>query len=430
MFLLCNLTGELPEVAEWPFVPTLARIGLAVAIGVFIGLEREHNKKTGVRTFALISLFACICGMLGTLFFVSIAIAGAALLIFVMNWQEIVAFKRAALTTSVAIMLMTMAGILCGQGHHFTPVVITVITGALLAWKQPIHGFAGRLMDVELRSAVMLAILTFIVLPALPTEAVDPWGLIDLRTNWASVILIATIGFVNYVLLKLLGPRGMELTAFLGGLLNSRQVIVELMGRLQELGAQLFATAYRSILLAMAAMVVRNVIIVSLISPLALKACMAPFVLMFLMTAVLWLLFKVRGEKIATQEDLTLKSPFRMWPAIKFGLVFLCLNVVGGLAQRTFGATSFYFVSAAGGLLSSASSIAAAANLIRSGEITAMMGVNGIMLASFVSIVVNIPIIRSMTSEIAVKRKITVSLLAIAFIGFLGIALNYILKIH
>jgi hypothetical protein len=54
--------------------------------------------------------------------------------------------------------------------------------------------------------------------------------------------------------------------------------------------------------------------------------------------------------------------------ALIFGLVFLGLNVVGALAQRTFGSASFYFVSAAGGLLSSASSIASAATLIHKHE--------------------------------------------------------------
>lgn len=85
-------------------------------------------------------------------------------------------------------------GVLFGQGHTFTPVAVANITAALLAWKQPISGFAVGLSDLELRSAILL----FIIYPVLPTRAIDPWGLIEPQSTWATVLLIAALGFVNY----------------------------------------------------------------------------------------------------------------------------------------------------------------------------------------------------------------------------------------
>jgi uncharacterized membrane protein (DUF4010 family) len=79
-----------------------------------------------------------------------------------------------------------------------------VITAALLAWKQPITGFATGLSDVELRSAILLAILSFIVYPVLPAQPIGPYGLVQLLEAWATVLLIAALGFVNYVLWKIL----------------------------------------------------------------------------------------------------------------------------------------------------------------------------------------------------------------------------------
>ena len=78
-----------------------------------------------------------------------------------------------------ALLIVGFAGVLCGQGHTFTPVAVAIITAALLAWKQPISGFAVGLSDLELRSAILLAILSFIIYPVLPTRAIDPWGLIE-----------------------------------------------------------------------------------------------------------------------------------------------------------------------------------------------------------------------------------------------------------
>ena len=108
-----------------------------------------------------------------------------------------------------------------GKGHAFTPVATAVITAALLAWKQPITGFATGLSDVELRSAILLAILSFIIYPVLPAQSVGPYGLVQLRETWATVLLIAALGFVNYVLWKIYGPRSIDITSFLGGLVNS-----------------------------------------------------------------------------------------------------------------------------------------------------------------------------------------------------------------
>ena len=55
-----DAASNLWQVLHWPFVPILTRLGLAVAIGFFIGLEHEHSGKNGVRTFALTSLLGVI----------------------------------------------------------------------------------------------------------------------------------------------------------------------------------------------------------------------------------------------------------------------------------------------------------------------------------------------------------------------------------
>jgi uncharacterized membrane protein YhiD involved in acid resistance len=59
-----DISTNLQQASTWPFVPALTRLGLAVAIGVFIGLEREHSGKAGVRTFALIGLVGALSGLL------------------------------------------------------------------------------------------------------------------------------------------------------------------------------------------------------------------------------------------------------------------------------------------------------------------------------------------------------------------------------
>jgi len=86
----------------------------------------------------------------------------------------------------------------------------------------------------------------------------DPWGLVEPRAARLTVILIAAIGFANYLLLKLYGARGVELAGFLGGLVNSTLTVTELATRSRETGGRLADVAYRGVLLSTAAMALRK----------------------------------------------------------------------------------------------------------------------------------------------------------------------------
>src|SRR4030095_938767 len=103
-----------------------------------------------------------------------------------------------------------------------------------LAWKEPLAGFTLGLTEAELRSAILLGILALVIYPALPDRAIDPWGLSEARPAWLTVLLIAGIGFGNYVLLKLYGARAIELTGLFGGLVNSTVTVTALASSVRE----------------------------------------------------------------------------------------------------------------------------------------------------------------------------------------------------
>lgn len=422
--MLPETSGTLEKMVSWPFFPVLTRMGMAVAIGIFVGLEREHSQKTGVRTFALVALLGCLGGMMGDLFS-AIGLFFVAMIIVGMNYKEACKNEKLVITTSAAMAVVGFAGVLFGQGHVFTPATAGVVAAALLAWKRPIAHFALGLSDQELRAAILLAILTVVILPVLPAHPVDPWGLIEPRANWASVIIIAAIGFINYILMKTLGVRGVEITAFFGGLVNSRKVIVELGMRMREVGGVLSSCVRQGILLATGAMIIRNVLIVAVLAFQAVRYCLIPLGVMLLVNTYFWWRSPAPKSSIGETPPLNLESPFKLSAALKFGLVFLILNVVGALAQRTFGSASFYFVSIAGGLLSSASSIASAATLIAHNQVPVITGINGVVLSSITSILSNIPLIRGLVKDADLKRKTCLVLMLIATVGLITGILNY-----
>jgi uncharacterized membrane protein (DUF4010 family) len=161
-----------------------------------------------------------------------------------------------------------------------------VITAALLAWKQPLSGFSLGLTEKELHSALTLAILAIVIYPALPEGTIGPHAFIAPRQAWLTVLLIAGIGFINYVLWKIYGARGSELAAFLGGLVNSRIAIMELAGRVGKNQDPATNVAYRGILLAVAAMLVRNATILGILAPAALISAGVSFISMLVVCAL------------------------------------------------------------------------------------------------------------------------------------------------
>ena len=70
---------------------------------------------------------------------------------------------------------------------------------AILASREVLHAALRRLTWVELRSAVVLAAMTAIVLPILPDRTLDPWGGFNPREVWFFTVLIATISYLGYI---------------------------------------------------------------------------------------------------------------------------------------------------------------------------------------------------------------------------------------
>jgi uncharacterized membrane protein (DUF4010 family) len=405
-------------VTPWPPVPTLTRLGLSLAVGLFVGLERERRgKEAGLRTFGFAALMGGLGGLLGEAYAL-LALGLLGILVVIMNWQALRAHEGAELTTSAALLVTGFVGVAAGQGHMVTPVAVGVAAAALLAWKDNLAGFSIGMKEVELRSGILLAILTFIVYPALPDAPIDPWGLVEPRGAWVTVILIAALGFVNYVLLKMYGARGVALTGFLGGLVNSTVTVTELAGRVRDTGGQLAAMAYQGVLLSTAAMIVRNLVLLGILAPPTLIGAALPLALMLLGSVALSRFGALPAAEEETPLALELQSPFSLMSAIKFGLIFLALQVVGTVAQNWLGQVGFYAVSLVGGVVSSASAVASAAALAEHGRIADVTAGTGAVLASLASALVNLPMVARVGGNRPLTRRL---MLAMSLIGVLGI---------
>ena len=427
----------------WPYLPTLSRVALALAIGLFIGTERERRQKeAGLRTFAFTAVLGALGGLMGNAFAL-LALGLLGLLIVLLNVETIRKGEGAEITTSAALLVTGYVGVLAGDGHTFMPTAVGVVTAALLAWKEPLAGFSRALTDGEIRSAILLAILAFVIYPLLPLGSVDPWQLVEPRAAWVTVILIAALGFANYVLLKLYGTRGLALAAFLGGLVNSTVTVAEVARRARDADDGLADSAFRGVVLATFAMLLRNAIILAILAPAALVAAVGPLALMMAGAVGAAALGRRHATRAIGQHApaphapgstpawvaaeravLAVSSPFSLTSALRFGAVFLALHIAGTLAQRSLGASGFYAVSAAGGLVSSASAVASAANLAASAALTPHVAATGAVLAVLASAFVTLPLVSRVGRDRRLTRRVTAMLASIVLLGGAGLALQ------
>ncbi|MES1256892.1 MAG: DUF4010 domain-containing protein [Acidobacteriota bacterium] len=410
-----------------PFPPDeiAIKLLLSLGIGLLVGFEREwSHKDLGVRTFAITALFGMLSALIAPAFMVA-ALVGVIAIAVVVNIGSLMA-RRALETTTAGALLVTFAlGVLIGQGHIFTPTASAIVMTLLLALKPQFSRFAGGLTHDEIRGAVLLGLIGFVIYPVLPDRFVDPWDLLNPREAWLTVILIAAIGFLNYVLLRLYSTRGLYYTAIFGGFVNSTAAIAQLSGPLAAAGPNGRPLMIVINLLTIASMFVRNLALLLIFSPPAGLIALVPIAIMAAITAAfVWLR---RGPPVDLPQ-LTIGSPVSVRQVASFGAIFLAIQIMSSLGQRFFGEYSAVLVSTVGGFASSASSTAVVAGLARHGQITPMVAAVSTVLASVASTLINLPIIYRATGDRALVRSLLFATVLISIVGLLAMEILHILN--
>lgn len=370
------------------------RIALALAIGLMIGFEREwSNEDAGIRTCAFTALAGMLAALVSPMFAVA-GLAGILLLIVFLNLRALRASQSVEITTSAALLLLYVLGVMVGNGDFFTPVAAAIVATFLLTWKLELHRFAGEVHPDEIRGAVWLVLLAFVVYPLLPNRYIDRWQTVNLHSLWIAVIVVAAVGFGNYVLMRLYSARGMFYSAFLGGLVSSTAAVFELGTTLkamgEELGNHLVQMSVVITLLATLAMFGRNLILLAIFFPASLRWALPPLVVMAALAALL--IWRRRSGGTPAGYELKLGSPISLRRVAEFGLLFLAIQIATTLAERHWGHYGVYAIAVLGGIFNSASTTAAVGEMAAHQALSPLAAGVATVLASMASAVANAPV--------------------------------------
>lgn len=219
----------------------ILRLGVALALGLLVGLERGWRERdepagsrtAGLRTFGIFGLlgglFAAISqAMAAPLVFVA-GFAGFAVLYGLFQFEKSEHDETYSITGLVAGLAVFALGALAVVDDYRVAAAAGTALAALLASREVMHQALRKLSWIEIRSALILAVMTTIVLPMLPNRAIDPWGGLNPWEIWLFTVLIATISFVGYIAVRVLGPRrGLLVSGLAGALASSTAVTVAL----------------------------------------------------------------------------------------------------------------------------------------------------------------------------------------------------------
>jgi uncharacterized membrane protein (DUF4010 family) len=336
------------------------RLGLALAVGLLIGLERgwheraaaEGSRVAGIRTFALIGfgggLAALLAGPLIGLAF-GLLFAGFAALM-------IAAYLGAArpgdigATTTVAALVTFLLGAVAVSGAMAVAASGAVVTAILLSAKPVMHRWVERIEYRELAAVLKLLLISVVLLPVLPNRTVDPWDALNPYEIWWMVVLIAGLSFCGYVAVRLAGAeRGVMLTGLLGGLTSSTATTVSLarLSRRSDGAASLLAAGAAA---ACAMMLPRILLVVGLLNRPLLLRLWLPFAVAaaaaFLGAALLWRRAGGGDGGVAVRVE----NPFEFWVAVRFGILLAAIMLLTRLLPGWLGEGGLYLLAAVSGL--------------------------------------------------------------------------------
>jgi uncharacterized membrane protein (DUF4010 family) len=411
------------------------RFGVALFIGVLVGLQREYSYDendapeqkafAGVRTFGLMGLVGCTAAYAADLLNSPWAFLGVILMVgALITVAYHITAKRGdvGVTTEVAAILIVLTGALSFWDQLDLAVALGVITTVLLSFKGELHGFAERISREDVVATLKFAIITAIILPALPNQAFwdAPFDVLNPYKIWLMVVLISGISFLGYVLIKIVGSRqGIGLTGLLGGLVSSTAVTLSFSQRSQR-NDQLAKPFALAIMIGWTVMFARVLVEVAATNLDLLRVVWLPIVAAGA-AGLSYGVYLYLAPHATETEEVTVSNPFELGPAITFGLLYGVILLVARAAQFYFGDAGVYVSSIASGLADVDAITLSMAELSNQGSLARETAARAIVLATMSNTVVKGGIVLT-SGSVALRRAMLPGFILILVTG-IGLAL-------
>lgn len=396
------------------FIP----LGLAVGLGLLVGLEREFRaeKLAGIRTFPLVTALGTLCGLLSGFHGAAVVSAGfvaLALLLVAVNAGGRGPERDSGLTTEVAMLVMYGVGAYLVVGNRSVAIVVGAGVAVLLQAKAPLHRLARGLTEQDLTAIMRFVLLALVTLPVLPDRTFGPYDVLNPRKLWFMVVLIVGMNLTGYIAYKLVGEKvGLAVTGIMGGLISSTATTVA-SARQTKASPATVPSAAIVVTVASAIVFGRIVVEIAIVAPAVLRQLAPPLLamlgVMVVIAAVLVLTQRRDGaEEVSTSNPSELKSAFGF--AALYAVVLLAVAV----AKERFGQAGLYVVAVVSGLTDVDAITLSTATLVAEGRVEAGQGWRTILTAALANLAFKLGVVavmghRGLLSRVAVAFGIALA---------------------
>ena len=358
-------------------------LGIALAIGFIIGLEREwaENKPVGVRSFALIAAFGGISALMlsetgGWPIAAGLLVLGMILVMHLRNRQ------LEGITTLVAAFVVYLLGAAAVAGYWLPAIVLGGAVTVLLHWKKPLHRWVDRLGDRDFEIIVRFILIALVILPVLPDERFGPYDVFNPFTAWFLVVLIVGINLVGFVAFRLVGTRaGGWVAGLVGGLVSSTATTISYAGmskRQRDLGA----VAALVILVASTVVYARVLFELAVVAPDLAKTMLGPALvfaaILLVLSVAAFMTFRSKSETELPQHE----NPARIRQALAFAALYVVILFAVAAARELVGDEAVYAVAFISGLTDVDALTLSVAQLYSGGETAGFDAWRAIFLAT------------------------------------------------
>lgn len=362
----------------------------ALGIGLLVGIirERAHGKdvaKAGTRTHTLIAVIGAVTWGLG------VAPFAAGLLI--VGGLAVVGYLKTAdadpgMTGEVAIVLTFVLGGLALEQQALAA-SIGVVIATLLYAKQPLQRLTREIItEREMQDALMLAAAALVVLPLLPEEPIDPWGVLDLNMVWRIVVLVMLVGMLGYIAQRTLGARvGFPIAGFFSGFVSSTLAVASFGKRAKDVSS-LLASGSAAALFANLSSLFLLAAVIGTISPAMLKSLAWPLTAAALALTVAALLCLRKDERLSVAPESTVSRAFKVSHAVSIAVIIATVMVLSAWLREALGETGVLVTTTLVALVELQAAAASLTQLEVTGGLdmrTAQLGLLGVLISSAIA---------------------------------------------
>ena len=385
----------------------IVKIVLGFVVGALIGLERqkkmESERVAGVRSFGLHSLFGTLAAysseIIGESVILVYAIAISAILITTQIYYKMFRTTGKGLTTPLVFAISFVLGVLVGLD---TPppgdiigtlgvLAMTVSFGVFLVlwFKDELAHAVEVVTRDEMISAVELGVIILFLWPLIPESIMIGTIEYPLFTIYFLIVILLSISFINYLLVKKFKDRGVYFFGFFGGLANSEAAVSSVTDFYVNSERRGSGKVSVSVIFANMAMVVRNgFLLVILDTSFRLIGLYLIPIVAIIVLGMIRIILEEKSEDQPDEQkfDTKLVSPFEFGAALRFAAIFAIVYLVQLVLAEAFSGLGLIVAAIIGGFVSAGAVVASAATLFFTGQVTVSVAANAVILATTMSV--------------------------------------------